>query len=259
MKWPKRLTLIRHGESEYNALKILKNQDPTYLEFRHAYENKSEDFERARLLAEAIYKNGQLILQKSDQETPLTKAGSEQALATGKKLSRTIEVPNIIFVSPYLRTYQTLHFLTKGWPELSRAKVVEEERIREQEHGLLLLFNDWRLFEIFYPEQEQLREQQGSYWYRYPQGENVPDVRERLRSWLSALTRDFKEKEILVITHHLSILALRANLERMNAKNFTQLDEEEKPINCGVTCYLGKENLETDGRLLLESYNQRLY
>ncbi len=112
----------------------------------------------------------------------------------------------------------------------SRAAIVEEERLREQEHGLALLYNDWRMFQVMHPEQEALRTKQGPYWYRYPQGENVPDVRERLRSWLGTITRDYRGQSVLAITHHLAILGLRANLERLDAVQFTHLDEQEKPV-----------------------------
>lgn len=42
MKWPKRLTLIRHDESAYNALKKIKAEDPLYQEFKEAYEKIGE-------------------------------------------------------------------------------------------------------------------------------------------------------------------------------------------------------------------------
>lgn len=156
-------------------------------------------------------------------------------------------LPDVIFVSPYFRTMETLEWMKKGWPELQNVKVYEEERIREQEHGLSLLYNDWRVF------------LEGAYWYRYPQGENVPDIRERLRSWLTTLTRDFAGKNILAVTHHLSILGLRANLERLSAEEFIKLDHSEPPANCSVTIYKGHPELGSDGRFLLESYNQKLY
>jgi hypothetical protein len=63
----------------------------------------------------------------------------------------------------------------------------------------------------------------------------------------------------MAVTHHLSILALRANLERFGAPEFQRLDNEEKPINCGVTIYRGNPNAGEDGHLELDRYNQKLY
>ena len=99
----------------------------------------------------------------------------------------------------------------------------------------------------------------GPYWYRYPQGENVPDVRDRNRSWTTTLTRDFVGKKVLAVTHHLNILATRANLERLGECEFTRLDEEDKPINCGVTLYRCDPTKGKNGHLVLEYYNRKLY
>jgi len=63
----------------------------------------------------------------------------------------------------------------------------------------------------------------------------------------------------MAITHHLTILATRANFERMGPEDFLHLDEHEKPVNCGVTRYVGKAMLGSRGRLELEEYNRRYY
>ncbi len=143
--------------------------------------------------------------------------------------------------------------------ELASVARLEDERLREQEHGLATLYNDWRVFHTFFPEQAKFYAMQGSYWYRYPQGENIPDVRLRNNIWISTLIREFSEKRVLVVTHHLNILATRANLERLSADEFISLDENEKPINLGVTTYCGNPNIGRDGRLELASYNQALW
>ena len=176
-----------------------------------------------------------------------------------KKLKDLIPTPSVIFVSPYLRTRETLARMTDVWPELSNVKTVQEERITEQDHGLASLYGDLRIFKALNPEQRQLYESVGEYWYRWPQGENVPDVRERLRSWLGTITRDYNRQNVLVVTHHLAILALRANLERLNESEFLRLDREEKPINAGVTIYRGKANAGADGHLVLDVYNVKMY
>ncbi|MFA5021235.1 MAG: histidine phosphatase family protein, partial [Patescibacteria group bacterium] len=152
---------------------------------------------------------------------------------------------------------QTLEGLTTGWPELRQVcRIYEEERIREQSHGLAGLYNDWRVFFALYPEQKKLYDSEGSYWYQWPQGERVPDVRLRIRSWMNTLTRDFANKRVMAISHHLTKLALRANLERWSAEEFQRVDRDEKPINCGVTKYRGLPNLGHNGHFALEYYNR---
>ena len=52
---------------------------------------------------------------------------------------------------------------------------------------------------------------------------------------LPTLTREFSGNRVMAITHHLTILATRANFERLSPEEFLQLDEHEKPVNCSVT------------------------
>lgn len=259
MKWPETLTIVRHGESMYNALKQAKEADPRYKEFKKAYNKREKDPETAKELALQLIADRTFMLDFGDHDTPLSEKGHQQAETTGAKLSEKIKLPDVVFVSPYLRTRQTLGSMAVGWPELGEVKIVEEERIREQEHGLALIYNDWRIFNIMHPEQDQLRGLQGSYWYQFPQGESVPQVRERDRSFKNTVTRDYREQNVLVVAHHLQILAARANQERFGADEFIRLDHEEKPVNCGVTIYRGDPDLGQDGRLILDTYNEQLY
>ena len=255
MKWPRTLTLIRHDVSQYNLLKELKLNDPLYQRLVKAFE-EDPDSQQSRQLAQKI--GHRFAVTVSDAHTPLAVEESEQAVATGATLSGMQALPDVIFVSPYLRAKQTLQALCVGWPELAGLRTIEDERIREQEHGLSLLY-DRKVFFILFPDQRLLHAREGSYYYRFPQGENVPDVRLRNRSWLGALARDFGAMNIMVVTHHLNILATRANLERLSAEEFQHLDENEKPINLGVTTYSGDAQAGRDGHLLLRAYNQALY
>jgi broad specificity phosphatase PhoE len=100
---------------------------------------------------------------------------------------------------------------------------------------------------------------QGPYWYRFPQGESIPDLRERLRSIVRTVVRDFSGANVLAVTHHLPVLALRANLEHLDAGQFIELDETQKPINCGVTTYEHQYTAEDVERLKLGAYNEKLY
>lgn len=264
MKWPSELVVVRHGESVYNALKAQKANTSLYREFRARCEEVTDwtaplPLELAKL-ARKVQK--EFTLGISDYKTPLNDEGVEQAKVTAEKLARITNVPDIVFVSPYMRTMQTWEHMKERWQELESAKFYEEERIREREHGLLIPYNDWWLMTIFHPEQkvfyDSLKEY-AEYSYTYPQGENVPMVRDRIRSWISTLIREFAGMRVLAITHHVTILALRANLERLSAEEFIRLDKEEKPVNCGVTIYRGDPNQGEDGRLILTHYNQKLY
>lgn len=255
MKWPSSLTLIRHDTSAYNILKDKKAGDEFYKEFRLTWK-KDALSEKTRALAQIVYER--FSLGVGDANTPLADNEGKQAFKVGVELSSGV-VPDVIFVSPYVRALLTLEHIKRGWKALEKVKTFQDYRIREQEHGLALIYNDWRVFEAIHPEQYKLRKLEGSYWYRYPQGENVPDVQLRNRDWISTLTREFAGKNVLVVTHHLNILALRLNLERLGEKEFIHFDSKEKPINCGVTLYQGNPDKGENGKLELKYYNKKLY
>lgn len=256
MKWPASLMLIRHDTSAYNVLRGKKEKDSVYQTFLKEFEKNPESEDTVRLAKEI---EARFALDTGDWDTPLADLEGKQALKTGRGLREQYPLPDVIFVSPYHRTIMTLECMKMGWPELEDVKTYEEERIREQEHGEALLYNDWRIFHALNPKQRRLYEKQGPYWYCYPQGENVPNVRERVRSWFRTLTKDFRNKRVLAITHNITILSIRANLERLGANEFIHLDQHEKPINCGVTGYRGDPLLGKNGKLILDFYNNRYY
>lgn len=261
MKWPKSLLFVRHDVSAYNKLRKEREKDPFYQDFMQLFKSEPTSNE-TRLVALEV--NRRFALGVSDAETPLIQVESPLAIETGRKLREQEfreqeELPDVIFVSPYLRARQTLAALIVGWPELASVKkVYEEERIREQSHGLSGLYNDWRVFQALHPEQRLLYDQEGQYWYQWPQGESVSDVRERVRSWMTTFIRDFAGQRILAVSHHLTLLALRANLERWDANEFMRVDQHEKPVNCGVTKYVGIDGVGSNGWFKLDYYNQQL-
>jgi broad specificity phosphatase PhoE len=235
-------------------LKQQKENDLEYQSFLFWFEI-SPTHPKTVELAERIAKR--LSLAIGDHETPLAEGAEEDAIRTGHALSLSRTLPDVIYVSPYVRTHATLSALTMGWPSLAEVPTVEDVRLREQEHGLSLLYNDWRVFLTLHPQQYRLRLLEGRYFYRYPQGESVPDVQMRLKDFQETLIREHAGKDVLVVTHHLVILALRMNLERFDWKEFLRIDEEEKPINCGVTTYTSKpgDGQKGRGKLRLTEYN----
>ncbi|MEO6541528.1 MAG: histidine phosphatase family protein [Ferruginibacter sp.] len=97
---PKRIILIRHGESEGNIDKAMYNQKPDYA-----------------LL--------------------LTEKGKQQAAAAGSALKELVKDEKLCFyVSPLFRTRQTFQQITKAFPK-DNYYYREEPRLREQEWGHL--------------------------------------------------------------------------------------------------------------------------
>lgn len=256
LKWPEELVFIRHGLSAYNQLKIDKAVSKLYALFKKNFENKPSAC-ITRLLAEVVKRR--FALPYGDDDTPLDPSAKPDCIMVGKTMAQKLQLPDVIICSPYLRTRQTLEFLIQGWPELSKVLVYHEDRVREKEHGMANLCSDWRVFHALYPDQKKLYDKLGPYWYRYPQGENTLDVRDRIRSWTSTLVREFSGKRILVVTHHLTILSMRANFERLTPEDFNRIDEHEKPINAGVTIYRCNPDIGKQGKLELAVYNEKWY
>lgn len=255
MKWPALVQFVRHDVSKYNSSKALKAADPLYQEFLVAY-RADHTSAKCRKLAKRVHQK--FALPFSDQATPLVELNSKAVVNTGINLRTMGPIPDVIFVSPYQRTLETLAGLTVGFPELAEVKTHKEDRIREQCHGLAGLYNDYKVFYTFHPDQRRLHDQDGEYWYRWPQGESVSDVRLRVLSFLTTLTRDFSNKKVLIVSHQLALLAFMANLERWDAAEFLRVNEEEKPINCGVTTYVGDPSVGMNGKFRLTCYNRDL-
>jgi broad specificity phosphatase PhoE len=209
MKWPSCLVIIRHGPSAYNELRSKKNEDPEYLEFKEEFKRDYQSA-RCRELAEIVRRR--YALGVGDYDMPLSEEGWVPCRALGGRLHTVAPPPDVIFISPYVRT-------------------------RETYQGM----------------------REGSYWYQYPQGESVAQVRDRIRSFTNTLVREHAGQVVYLISHHLTKLSIRANLERLTPEQFQHLDDHETPINCGVTIYRGDPALGSDGKLVLTHYNLKLH
>lgn len=258
LKWPSELVMIRHGESVYNQSKEDKKTHSWYQLFVKSYE-AYPDAIFTWFLAKML--EGSWKLPHSDADTPLTSLGHHQSYQTGQRLSQVLDKPDVVLCSPYTRTRQTYAGLVEGWTELGQVRMLEDLRLREQRHGLATLYNDRRIFHALNRIQRQLYEQEGEYYYVYPQGDSVEDVRERIMLWFATLVREFAGQRVLVVSHHLTILSVMANLERWTAQEFIAHDHEQKPRNCSVTRFVGNPGLgnSRQGTLTLESYNQVFY
>jgi len=248
-------------KARYNELRKKKEADFEYQVFMEAFKtDRANGRFRPSTLELARIVNQKFSLKVSDYDTPITTEGKRQAILLGEALEKShTPTPDIIICSPYLRTKETKRGVGIGWHTLDDVEVVYDDRIREQEHGLSLLYNDWRVFHTMHPEQADLRDLLGPYWYRYPQGESVSDVRDRNRLFIEMLIREYSGMNVWLFTHHLTILSLRANLERLSPEQFIELDEHQKPVNCGLTTYIGNPNKGKNGKLELLSYNQNLW
>jgi broad specificity phosphatase PhoE len=258
LKWPTELVLIRHMQSAYNILRDQKENSALYQQFKRAYNRDYTSAETSRL---ADLVTEQFGLRVSDSETAGTPRGMRQALTTGRRIRKLVlGPPHGVIVSPYHRTKVTYDQLKLGWPELNKVRwYKEDEKARELEHGLALLYNDKRVFFAKHPEQKLLYGLMGRYRYQWPQGESGPDVRVRAELLIDSIIRNYAGLRVWVIAHHLFILALMAELEHWDEKKFLRMDQANPPKNCSVTIYRGCASEGRDGRLHRHVYNKVLY
>jgi len=179
-KWPNRLVIVRHGQSQQNiALDLFQEGIDTLI--KKMYNTR-------------------------DADVALTRIGHWQAKQTGTFLADT-EPFDICFCSPYTRTLETAEGIIAHLPYALR--ILSDNRIREKEFGRFhgLTTED---IQTQYPEEFADRQREGKYWYRLLRGENYPDVELRVHSFLGKLTRDWREKSVLLVTHHVPYLLLIA-------------------------------------------------
>src|SRR5260221_5681558 len=105
---PETLTLIRHDVSTYNDTKEQKANDPVFRAFNRAF---AQDPTSSRTRDLATYIQNRYALGTGDSDTPLkptreTETSRSEIMAS--KLKNIMPLPDVIFVSPYLRTKQTL-------------------------------------------------------------------------------------------------------------------------------------------------------
>jgi broad specificity phosphatase PhoE len=199
---PRRIILIRHGESESNVDK-------------------------------------EIMKTKPDHAVNLTQRGREQALEAGVVVAaRANEVkhPSLcdkydcwFYVSPYYRTRQTKDEIVKSFkPE--RIKVIEDPRLREQEHTPRILNGEYDRQSV-----EQERDDYGHFYYRFEGGESCADVYDRISDFLGTLYRDFEKDNFppccCIVSHGMTNRVFLMRLLKLTVEEFEFL---RNPLNCGM-------------------------
>lgn len=218
--WPRRLWLVRHGESVGNVANA------------EAYASGAE----------------RLDLPMADPEVPLTDHGVRQAQALGERLARDLaESPAACLFSPYLRTVQTAERLldAAGWGDIERTA---DERLRDREQGV---FDRLTLTGIrkLHPDEAARRAALGKFYYRPPGGESWADIALRIRSLLRDLRIDHARAGVLLVTHDVPILVTRYVLEGLSVAEALALSGQV--ANCGLSEY----SADRGGRLRLVRFN----
>ena len=184
---PQRIILLRHGQAEGNV-------DETIFE------------------------------RKPDHRLELTPKGVGESIAAGKELATLLAgEPVAVYVSPYVRTWQTYEALRDA---IHVTQVREEPRLREQDWGN---YQDGARIAT----QKAERDTFGHFFYRFERGESGSDVYDRVSTFFETLHRDFHSDDFppnaLLITHGLT---MRLFLMRWFHWTVPYFESLENPRNC---------------------------
>ncbi|EGG14091.1 phosphoglycerate/bisphosphoglycerate mutase [Cavenderia fasciculata] len=219
LKWPTRLVIIRHGQSEQNAaLDVLDSHTSSI----------------------------------RDADIKLTEVGKWQSRETGKHLAKTDQF-DLCFVSPYIRAIQTAEEIISQLPY--KIKMYKDNWLREKEfgrgHGLAE-----NQFKQQFPEEYEIRKRDGKYWYRLEGGENYPDVELRCHCFLEKLSRDYAGRSVLLVTHQVPYKMFMGLFHHLDEQGILGLEEV---YNCGMQEYLVDTSKSVDGRMKLKHFNLKAY
>jgi broad specificity phosphatase PhoE len=195
---PRKIFLIRHGESQGNADKEIYKTVPDYA-------------------------------------VRLTEKGISQAVSVGKSLSDKLafqELPCAVYYSPFLRTIETTNHILgelKKFNLVDKEFVHEDARLREQEWHSRLPLSEHKI------QYERDRITFGVFHYRFPNGESPADVYDRVGSFVENMHRDFQNprfpENLLIITHGMT---MRVLLMKLFNRTVDEVDSWVNPKNCAM-------------------------
>ncbi|KAL6311683.1 hypothetical protein AAG906_007431 [Vitis piasezkii] len=191
---PKRIILVRHGESAGN-------------------------------LDDAAY------TKTPGDRIPLTPQGLVQAKQAGERIRQIVSGLSLdwkvyFYVSPYERTRSTLSEIGRSFSKKRVIGVREECRIREQDFGNFQVEERMKVV-------KETRLRFGRFFYRFPEGESAADVYDRVSSFLESLWRDIdmnrlhnepsSDLNFIIVTHGLTSRVFLMKWFKWTVKEFVHL------------------------------------
>lgn len=172
-------------------------------------------------------------LDVGEHRIALTERGREQAVCSGRDIGVSFLKNALIYTSPFRRARETLNGLLDGAGNYaSNARVYEDPRLREVEHGYADV-----------PAQEALRERHGWFYYRFHGGESPADCYDRTSAFLESMMRQVRRKNakrVLVVTHGLTIRCFVMRFLHLTVEEF---DPIANPRNCDVITLAHRDDL----------------
>ncbi|UZK65898.1 histidine phosphatase family protein [Sphingomonas sp. M1-B02] len=227
-RWPKRLWVVRHGQSAGNVARDLAHDSGEH----------------------------RIAIETRDVDVPLSELGYAQAEALGRWFTQGAGNgrPDVILTSPYLRARETARtFRDAGGADPDEA-ICGDERLREKEFGILDGLTTAGIHAIL-PEQAEFRRLLGKFYHRPPGGESWCDVIFRLRSLLDTVSLHYADREVMIVAHQVVVLCLRYIIENLSEEEILEIDRQGDVANCSITEYAHDPAAGKDGGLVLLRYN----
>jgi len=255
------ITFIRHLESKYNEYKELIKKNPKYKQFNSEKDKKAKE-ELAQFLMKDFFEKVGI-----DYETDLSAQGHIQGEQLSKVYSKLIKqhpeiFPDIIYISPYLRTRLTANYLLKNIEglDIDLNKLTDEdkledliigsfnnkavtikidERIRERDHWsnispsfLREYYGDKNGYRSLLTEKQNEK----VHYYTAPEGgESQVQTNARAKTFLDTIYKKEEYQNIMVISHHLTIIWALLSIFWGSFQSFYTLNELRKPQNGSFT------------------------
>lgn len=169
-----------------------------------------------------------------DPDVPLSDLGVRQARAMGRLLAGSPALrPELVITSPFRRAWDTaaLALQEAGL----QVPMQTDERWRDRDLGVLDMYTKAGI-EAAFPIEAQRRAWMGKLYYRPPGGESWSDVMLRVRAALADAARIAEGRRILVVTHEVPVLMVRALIEGLSEDKLYQLAGPGYP-NASLTTY----------------------
>ena len=135
----------------------------------------------------------------------LTEKGKEEVNVSVEKMILENNIPDIIYSSPITRTKETSEIVKNIIKEKTGKdiEIIFDERLKEEQYGDL----DGQGNDVFIAFREGLTEEE-KLSKRFPNGENLYDIRNRIGDFIYDIDSKNKDKNILLISHKCPINAI---------------------------------------------------
>ncbi len=280
------ITFVRHLESKYNEYKELIKSNPDYKEFM-----TTQNIDRKKELVQVLLKD--FFEQVGiDYETKISSNWKQEWVNLSKLYSQLIQqnpevFPDIIYVSPYVRTRETLNYMLNGvdWLDIDLDKLTDEEklqdlivwsfqwkdivikvdeRIRERDHGSNVapsFIRDFYDAEKWFHDLLTPLQREKIYYYTSPAWwESQVQTNARAKEFLLRNYEKKKFKNILCVSHHLEILWSIQSISWWSFETFYKLNELRRPANGSFTMLsqIPQTEIWQENKFRISAYNLSL-